>query len=204
MPPYDANIDCSTDTYLWDQFIQRGDRKVLKALYCQYANLLYNYGMHITHNPDLVKDCIQDLFLELLKNHQNLSTTTSVKFYLYKALRRKIVYEEKKINRQLTNFLPEETADRQLFYEFSDVTDKIDTSKKERILQSIESLPKRQREVIQLIFFENLSREEIAEIMEIDTKSIYALTWKAIKALRKDLLPQQIIIILASLLLCFY
>jgi RNA polymerase sigma factor (sigma-70 family) len=205
MSHYDINTDCSTDTYLWDQLIQRGDRKVLKALYCQYANLLYNYGMHITHHPDLVKDCIQDLFLDLLKNHQNLSTTTSVKFYLYKALRRKIVYEEKKINRQLTNLIPaEETAHEQLFYEFSEVTDKIDTSKKERILQSVQALPKRQREVIQLIFFENLSREEIAEIMEIDTKSIYVLTWKAIKSLRKDLLPHQIILFLACLLLCFY
>jgi RNA polymerase sigma factor (sigma-70 family) len=198
---YDINIDCSTDTHLWEQLIQRGDRSALKVLYCQYANLLYNYGMHITHNPDLVKDCMQDLFLDLLKNHQNLSTTTSVKFYLYKALRRKIVHEERKINRQMTSFIPlMETTDTQIFYELSEINDEIEQSKKERILQVIQSLPKRQREVIQLIFFENLSRDEIAEVMEIDTKSIYALTWKAIKTLRKELFPQQIIISLIFLL----
>lgn len=205
MSQYDTTIDCSTDTYLWDQLIQSGNRKVLKELYCQYAHLLYNYGMHVTHNSDLVKDCIQDLFLDLLKNHQNLSPTTSVKFYLYKALRRKIVYEEKKINRQLTSFIPtEETVDVQIFYELSDIKCQAEQSKKERILQVVQSLPKRQREVIQLIFFENLSREEIAEIMEIDTKSIYALTWKAIKSLQKELLPQQTFVFLAYLPLCFY
>lgn len=198
---FDTNIDGSTDTYLWQQLIQRGDRKALKVLYCQYANLLYNYGMHITHHPELVKDCMQDLFLDLLKNHQNLSPTTSVKFYLYKALRRKIVYEERKINRQMSNFMPmEETPDTQIFYELAEINGKVEQSKKERILESIQSLPKRQREVIQLIFFENLSREEIAEIMEIDTNSIYALTWKAIKTLRKELAPQQIFTLISCLL----
>lgn len=201
MSQYDTNIDCSTATYLWDLFIQTGDRKVLQSLYCQYANLLYNYGMHITNNPDLVKDCIQDIFLDLLKNHENLSHTTSVKFYLYKSLRRKIIYEDKKINRQLTNFdVTEEVTQHDLFHELSDMDGKNDEVKKEKIRQTIESLPKRQREVIQLLFFENLGRDEIAEIMEIDTKSIYALTWKAIKTLRKELFPQQIIISLIFLL----
>ena len=200
-----TNIDYSTDTCLWEQLILWGDRKVLKALYSRYANLLFNYGMHITHHPELVKDCIHDLFLDLLKNHKNLSATTSVKFYLYKALRRKIVYEGQKINRQLTALAPqEEAAEVQISYELSGITEKIDQSRKEIILQVVQSLPKRQREVVQLLFFENLGREEVAEIMDIDTNSIYALTWKAIKTLRKELAPQQIFTFISCLLLSLY
>ncbi len=196
-----TNIDYSTDTSLWEQLILSGNRNVLKTLYSRYANLLFNYGMHISHHPELVKDCIQDLFLDLLKNHKNLSKTTSVKFYLYKALRRKIVYEGQKINRQLTVLsLHEEATDVQISYELSGITEKIDLLRKEKILQSIQSLPKRQREVIQLLFFENLSREEVGEIMDIDTNSIYALTWKAIKTLRKELQPQQIFSFITCLL----
>jgi len=202
MHQFYANINCSTDTQLWEHLIKSGERKTLKIIYCQYANLLYNYGMHVTKNPELVKDCIQELFLELLKNHKNLSSTTSVKFYLYKSLRRKIVYEEKKINRQLSyNIQNEEHAYEQGYYEPLEIKNEINHSIKENIRQAVQSLPKRQKEVIQLLFFENLSRDEVAEIMNIDTNSIYALTWKAVKTLRKELQPHHIIFFIFYLFL---
>ncbi len=202
MHQFYANINCSTDTQLWEHLIKSGERKTLKTIYCQYVNLLFNYGMHITKNPELVKDCIQELFLELLKNHKNLSSTTSVKFYLYKSLRRKIVYEEKKINRQLSyNIQNEEHNYEQVYYEPLEIKNEINHSIKENIRQAVQSLPKRQKEVIQLLFFENLSRDEVAEIMNIDTNSIYALTWKAVKTLREELQPHHIIFFIFYLFL---
>ncbi|CAD5279111.1 MULTISPECIES: RNA polymerase sigma factor [unclassified Imperialibacter] len=192
----------SDESHLWDQLVRHGDKTALKSIYSAYARLLFNYGMHVTQNKDLVKDCIQDLFLELLKNHATLSKTSSIKYYLYKALRRKIVYEEKKIARQMSSqehFL--DTDGAEVFFEFSETVEKNNALNRKKILQSVHALPKKQQEVIQLIFFENLSRDEVAEILEIDANYLYTITWKAIKALRKALLPKQVIIHIVHILL---
>lgn len=179
----------STHEQLWE-LLMKGEREGLKMLYDQYANLLYSYGRHISSDKDLIRDCIQDLFVELWKYHKTLGKTTSVKFYLYKSLRRKIIYEEKKISRQrCSSHSNEEMIELQLPYELPGISEQIDKEKKVKLLEAVQSLPKRQREVVKLIFFENLSREDIAEIMEIDTNTVYALTWKALSTLRKTLLP---------------
>jgi RNA polymerase sigma factor (sigma-70 family) len=192
----------SGESHLWDQLVRYGDKTALKSIYSAYARLLFNYGMHVTQNKDLVKDCIQDLFLELLKNHATLSKTSSIKYYLYKSLRRKIVYEEKKIARQMSSqehFL--DTDGTEVFFEFSETVEKNNALSRKKIMQSVQALPKKQQEVIQLIFFENLSRDEVAEILEIDANYLYTITWKAIKALRKALLPRQVIIHIVHILL---
>jgi RNA polymerase sigma factor (sigma-70 family) len=179
---------------LWDQLVRYGDKTALKSIYSAYAQLLFNYGMHVTQNKDLVKDCIQDLFLELLKNHATLGKTSSIKYYLYKALRRKIIYEEKKITRQMSSHEHfSDSGGAEVFFEFSETVEKANALSRKKLLQSVQSLPKRQQEVIQLIFFENLSRDEVAEILEIDANYLYTITWKAIKALRKTLLPRKVI-----------
>ncbi|MEQ9098556.1 MAG: sigma-70 family RNA polymerase sigma factor [Imperialibacter sp.] len=192
----------SSESHLWDQLVRYGDKTALKSIYSAYARLLFNYGMHVTQNKDLVKDCIQDLFLELLKNHATLSKTSSIKYYLYKALRRKIVCEEKKITRQMSSQERfSDTDGAEVFFEFSETVEKSIALNRKKILQSVHALPKKQQEVIQLIFFENLSRDEVAEILEIDANYLYTITWKAIKALRKALLPRQVTIDIVHILL---
>lgn len=190
------------ESHLWDQLIRYGDRAALKSIYSSYARILFNYGMHVTQDKDLVNDCIQDLFLDLLRNHANLSPTTSIKFYLYKALRRKIIHEEKRISRQMSSPSTESAGDNaEVFFEFSETEEKIKAFNRKKILQSVQSLPKRQQEVIQLIFFENLSRDEVSEILEIDANYLYTITWKAIKSLRKVLGPKELIGLMTHLLI---
>ncbi|WKN44036.1 RNA polymerase sigma factor [Tunicatimonas pelagia] len=199
-----GNLSIATNDHYWERLIQ-GDQTVLKVLYNQYATLLYNYGRYITQDATLVQDCIHDLFLDLWNQHQSLSSTTAVKPYLYKALRRKIVAEERKITRQLTAPVStDEYIDTQYLYEFPEAEPSEDVNKV-RLTQALTALPKRQREVLSLIFFENLTRPEAAEVMGIDTRTIYSLTCRAIKSLRQDLVVVNPAVLLSCLLaLCYY
>jgi RNA polymerase sigma factor (sigma-70 family) len=56
-----------------------------------------------------------------------------------------------------------------------------------KISEAIVSLPKRQKEVIYLKFFQNLSRDEIAEIMGNTPQTISNLMQLALKRMRLDL-----------------
>ena len=183
----------------WERLIQ-GDQTALKALYDQYTGLLYNYGRQITTDTALVQDCIHDLFLDLWTHRQGLSHTTAVKPYLYKSLRRKILAEAKKITRQLTALeLTAEVEEVEYFFNPS-AAGHSNGKDKAALNESMSVLPARQQEVLSLIFFENLTREEVAEVMGVDTRTVYSLTWRAIKSLRKDLVPLYPTLLLGCLL----
>ncbi|MEX2410628.1 MAG: sigma factor, partial [Candidatus Paceibacterota bacterium] len=72
---------------LWVEVIS-GNRKALSELYCYSYTHLYKYGCKIYPDNALVKDGIQELFLNIWGNRQNLSEAKSVKSYLFSSLRR--------------------------------------------------------------------------------------------------------------------
>jgi RNA polymerase sigma factor (sigma-70 family) len=78
-----------TDTELWQAFKQ-SEEGAYQYIYHQYAPPLYNYGRHLIKNRQLVEDCLHDLFVYLYEHRQTLGPTDSIKFYLFRSLRRKI------------------------------------------------------------------------------------------------------------------
>lgn len=187
----------------WER-LKDGDKSALKVLYEHYANMLYNYGRHISKDSGLVRDCIQDLYVELWQNHKQLSSTTSVKFYLYKCLRRKLIYESNRIERQLSNYeMTKEEVEVQYLYEFSETESFLAQKRISEVQKLVNTLPSRQREVLTLVFFENLSRTEAAQVMGVDTNTIYSLIWRAISTLRKDIQDKRPALFLLSISIFF-
>jgi RNA polymerase sigma factor (sigma-70 family) len=178
--------EIQSDIILWKQF-KLGSNEAFQRIYQQNFKLLYNYGLQIYPNQALVEDCIHELFVYLWKNKSTLGDTNSIKFYLFTSLRRKIIQEQKKTKKKEAEhhknldfevvFLPEEQL-------IEDETSKI---RQEELKKALNNLPARQKEVLLLLYFHNLSYEEVGQIMEINTRSVYTLTWKAITSLRKDL-----------------
>ena len=75
----------------------KGDRQAFKEMYCRFFflffyfySLLYHYGLKLVSDEELVKDCIQDIFIKIIQNHSTLSPTLNLKGYLIKTLRNKI------------------------------------------------------------------------------------------------------------------
>ncbi len=175
------------ETELWNLF-RRGDRQAFDQIYYQYVQDLLSYGDNITFRKDLVEDCIQETFVELWKKHKQLGATDSIKYYLFKCLRRKIyrclaqenkryVLSQSDIPELLISPSPEKTL----------ITTQTEAAQQSKIQQSIHQLPRRQREAIYLRYYKNLSFLEVAEVMDISVKATYKLIAKAIKSLRKQL-----------------
>jgi len=78
-----------SDTELWNTF-RRGDRDAFAFLYQKFSPALYTYGFHFCRNRVQTEDCMQDLFVHLHQHYSTLGETDSIKFYLYRSLRRRI------------------------------------------------------------------------------------------------------------------
>ena len=78
------------DELLWDNFRQ-GSESAYGLIYKNHFFTLYSYGLKICPEKEIVKDAIQDLFVYLWKNKDKLGTTDSIKYYLFTALKRRLI-----------------------------------------------------------------------------------------------------------------
>ncbi len=170
----------------WSRF-KNGDVDALESIYRLHVQSLINYGLKITDDLNLVKDSIQDLFIELWKGRQNLADTDQPKYYLFRALRNKLV---KRTARQ--SFISEEElqlVEGNLQTEYVELTIvyKEQQSQTNGVLkQVLERLSKRQQEAIYLRFYHNFSYETIASMMNMNYQSVLNLVQRALKSMRKE------------------
>ena len=165
-------------------------------MYAAYAPALYNYGYKIAQNRPMVEDCLQDLFLTILETRERLGQTDSIKFYLMRSLRRNIVRKLTVEQRFGTD--PESIGFQVEFhYEPTWLDAQISQEQSVALLRELNSLPPRQKEALFLKYFDNLSYEEIAQVMGIEQKSTYKLIYKAIASLQKRMSPNLLLLLIA-------
>lgn len=169
---------------IWEQCLN-GNRKAFEELYCRFYSLLYNYGIKIIQDKELIKDCIQDLFIKMIQNHQKLSPTLYVKGYLYRAFRNKLfdTFEKQKITDDITLYEERFATDDLFTILFPDNNESEKQSK--RLATVFRSLSPHQQEILYLYYINELKHEEIAEIMGINYQSSKNLLFRSLSKLRK-------------------
>jgi RNA polymerase sigma factor (sigma-70 family) len=170
----------------WLQF-KDGDKGAFAAIYEQQILHLIAYGLKLCPDRDLLKDQIQELFVELWHSRKNLSPTESVKFYLFKALRYKLIRLEK--NRYFRDHTARVAMDLnsllQDSVEANIIENEIYASRMISLRQAIKALSLRQQEVIQLRYYQGFSNEQIAELMDLNYQSVSNLLHRSLLRLKE-------------------
>lgn len=177
-------LTASYEQGLWKQF-QQGDENALSSLYSLYFDHLYNYGFKFSQDATLVEDCVQELFIKLIRNRQNLAVPDSVKNYLFKALRSYMFDKMAQLKRHTHVSDPETAAFDLEPATDAEMIDREDAAVRQRkVRQALQQLTPRQREAIFLKYHEGFSYEEIAGILSMTQKATYKLIGRAIQTLR--------------------
>ena len=172
-----------TDPELW-QALKRGEDRAVALLMKRFYRDLYNYGLRISKNEALTEDCIQDLFVELWLKREKLGNVQVVKMYLVKSLRRQIARKTTAASFTDIDVLPEYEGDVVFSHEDFLIREQNTLEWKHKLLQALNSLSPRQREAIYLRFFDNLTYEQIAQVMSLAIPTLYDLLSKAVKKLK--------------------
>ncbi len=183
--PNYSRFEGQTDTYIWQAFLT-GDEGALVYIYRKYSGILFNYGCQFTSNRESVGDVVQELFLDLIRKRNRLGLTTSIKFYLFRSLRRRLARQLKKESRLAFNEkVPEVGFLLDFGHEQSTIDqDNLQEEVKKKLKYYCNQLPVRQREAVLLFFYEGLSYQEVAELMELgQIKSARTLIYRAIENL---------------------
>lgn len=174
------------DITLWESFLL-GDAESFGQLFQNNYPHLFQYGSKICGNQPLLEDTIQELFLEIWKN-RNPVPALSVRAYLLKALKYKLLKELARNNSTTYRENIEDDGTFELGHEAFLVAKQDDEEKNKKVVRSLEQLSHRQKEIIYLKFYQNLSYEEVSAIMNINYQAARNLLYQAIKALKRLML----------------
>ncbi|MCX6215791.1 sigma-70 family RNA polymerase sigma factor [Spirosoma sp.] len=175
------------DTTLW-QLFREGDRQAFEALLRAYYRPLFDYGSKFLNDRELLKDCVHDLFVSLWERRAFLGPVVNLRVYLFTALRNRIFQQYQK-NTIFVN-LPDEWEDNQSasgnYIENRIIEDETDAATRAHLHKTISRLSQRQQEVIHLKFFENLTNEQIALVLNISRPAATNLLSLALKSVREQ------------------
>lgn len=179
-------IFISDDFALWSN-LKSGDESAFSTLFEKYYSDLVRYGNSLCSYDDRVQDCVQDVFTDLWIYRASLSENAVVKAYLLSSVRKRIarLYERDPF------FKKEQTIESTEFlFDFS-IEQKLidDESTARKVLQLntlINNLPSRQKEALYLRYHQQLSVEQIAEIMTVNYQSVSNILFRGIQNLRKE------------------
>ena len=169
---------------LWDE-CKAGNQKAFAHIYQLWFDELFNYGIKVARGrEDLLKDCIQEMFVYLWQKRTEIQVQSSLKFYLFKSLRRSILQKFK------ANKISDILAEGVFYFETVPsiesqlIRDQSIQESNQQLLRAINNLPQRQKEVIFLRFYEDFEPQEVANIMGLKLNSTYVLLSKSLQALR--------------------
>lgn len=173
------------NSVLWESF-RSGDREAFACIYNLHVQALFKYGTKLCRDEELVKDAIQEVFLDLyLKRKKNHASPDNLRFYLILALKRNLI-KKIKYRRKLTG----EEACEMMFEPVYSVEKTIIEHEEEdqinrQIIELLKNLPSGQKEALYLRFIESMEYSEIAQVLNITIESVRKQVYRAITAIRK-------------------
>ena len=172
----------------WEQ-LRKGDKQALFELYNQTYFHLVRFGLKITANDELVKDCVTQLFFQLWDKHTRLNAVTHVRSYLFTSLRRMLLDKLDRHSKTdaAINSLSAKEEHEELPYEEIIIRVQHDEELRQKLYRAMEQLTPKQKELIRLMFFEGLNYEQVAAQTSQSIKTAYNTIYNAIQVLRKIL-----------------
>ena len=159
-----------------------GDRPAFEALFRQHYRPLCAFAVQYVKDMDRAEDLVQDLFFRLWLDRAQVRISTSVKAYLFAAVRNRCLNAMKSGARvRSLNEAVHDAPDAEVR------TEDEHAERIARVQAAIEALPAERKKVFKLSRYEGLKYHEIAARLGISVKTVENQMGQALKTLRTEL-----------------
>ena len=163
-----------------------GDDQAYAELYDMYIQMLYNYGLKLTSDQELLKDCVHDVFVKVYLKRNDKNAIKNLCSYLLISLKNRLLDEF----RRQTFTTPNEVEE----YEYRRAAEDVERDyicqerslfQTEQVTHLMQNLTRRQRQAITLYYLEERKYEEICKIMQMNYHSVRNLMHRGMLKLRE-------------------
>jgi RNA polymerase sigma-70 factor, ECF subfamily len=150
---------------------------------------LYNFARWLVHNSNDAEDLVQETYLKALRNFASFQSGTNFRAWIFQILRNTFLSSRSKLERRMTVATgseedgPELAVDRE-----TPETILMNRSNSQLVQRAIDRLPVGYREALLLCEVEEMSYQEIAEILLIPIGTVMSRLARARKAVRESFL----------------
>ena len=177
----------------WNAYLA-GDDNAFAIIYKKLVPDLFSFGLTLTSDNELVKDSIQDVFIWLLEKKEKHTSIKDLKLYLLEALKNRLFNEFKKQHTYL-KFINSYDEALDIADESEEVIDDgwqhLSESELQQLIERFMSvLTKRQQEIIHYRYVDDLSIQEISDILNINYQSVANTIQRSLQKIQKFFLKK--------------
>ena len=155
-------------------------------LYDKHIDNLFAFGSRFTTDREMIKDCIQDVFVKFYTKRHLLMNVGNLESYLYISLRNRINDEfrrnTKLCDSEITDASMQGIAEAD---EYNREQMEHSQSLSDNVAAFFDKLSPRQRQIINLYYLEHRKYDDICRIMGINYQSVRNLMHRSICRLRE-------------------
>lgn len=155
-------------------------------LYDKTIDDLFAFGGKFTSDREMIKDCIQDVFVKLYTKRNELDTVTNIESYLYVSLKNRINDEFRHKNHICDNEIDDKQmksiSDDSEAYDMERIEE--ERKKTNKLNEFVKCLSPRQQQIIRLYYIEQRKYDDICQIMGINYQSVRNLMHRSLLRLR--------------------
>ena len=168
---------------LIEDIVRNNDQQAFKKLFYELAPKLINYAKYLIKNTQAAEEIACDVLIKFWNNREKFKLGAGSKNYFFIATKNLAFNFLRDHNKMqfvgLENFPPEE----ELIFEDGE-TKLLAEELKGVIKTAVFELPEKCRMVFQMVKEEHMSYAEVAELMDISTKTVENQMSKALKRIR--------------------
>lgn len=157
--------------YLQDRIAAYDDQYAYKELFTSLYSYLYHFAFSFVKSKQPAEEILSDVFIKIWEKRSELEKIANLKVYLYVATRNIALNYVEKQKRDATHNLDEFTAGIKSLY-FDPEQLMVTAEMMNLIQKAIEDLPAKCKMVFKLVKEDGLKYREVAEIMDISTKTV--------------------------------
>jgi RNA polymerase sigma-70 factor, ECF subfamily len=164
--------------------IRNGDRLAFEQVFKHSYRPLTAYALRFVRDLSTAENVVQDVFLKLWQNRRELTITTSLDHYLFRAVRNHCLnfLDKAKVRSSYLRMQVERDGNNN---DYKDYYPEIGLL--EIIENAINALPVKRQEIFRMAREEGLKYREIADQLNISVKTVEAQMSLALKQLRESL-----------------
>lgn len=189
-----------TDKQLIEQLVA-GDGKAFDLLFEKYLHKLYLFATENIGDRELAREIVMDVLFKLWQNRENLEHIKSLSAYLYSSVKYAIIDHYRKKSLQLTTL---EDLHHEVLSGHQADTNLIDRELQQALKDGVEYLSPQRRLIFEMKREQDLSHKEIAEHLDLSTKTVENHMTAAISSLKTYLKKRTHLSIPAVLLILLF
>jgi RNA polymerase sigma-70 factor (family 1) len=165
------------------QRFQQGDRREFQRVYESCYDALYIFAYNLIRKEAEAQDITTETFIKLWRLKENFESLSNIRAFLYVTSRNACIDHLRLLQKQ-------RSAHQEILYleREGDMKNEMITAEALSVLSlKIKALPRKCREIVELIYVNNLSTAEVAAQMGISNQNVLKQKARAISIIRSAL-----------------